>query len=77
MLLTLLLDPDLSKIAPLILAGWLLALGLPAAIIWLIIKFFTLKSAAKWQALIGLVFVVGTLLLCRPLILLCIAFLPI
>lgn len=76
MLLTLLLDPDLSKVAPFVLAGWLLAVALPVLLIWAIYKACYSEGAAQRRALSGLVLVVVALLLCRPLILLGLAFLP-
>jgi predicted branched-subunit amino acid permease len=66
----LLLDPDLSKMAP------FLAVGLPVLFIWLIVKAFTSEGAAQRRALLGLVLAVVALLLCRPLLMVGIAFLP-
>jgi hypothetical protein len=76
MRLTLLLDPDLSKLAPYVLSGLVLAVVLPALLIWAIYKACYSKGAAQRRALIGLVLVVVALLLCRPLIMLGLVFLP-
>jgi len=76
MLLTLLLDPDLSKLVPFVLGGLALAVVLPVLLIWAIVKAFSSEGAARRRALIVLALVVVALLICRPLIMLGLVFLP-
>jgi hypothetical protein len=76
MIATLLLDPDLSKLAPFVYGGCLLILVLPVLFIWTIVKAFSSEGAAQRRAIVGLVLVLGALLLGRPLMMLALAFLP-